>query len=237
MRFRCRALLVPAVLLLSCPAVAQIPIQGSTAVTFQNPQPPSATTTGVGTNDFTWGLGANGSLPNRLTFTAVPFNTSTGSEFKVGSLAYFNGTVFNNTDATSVDLRTTMNFTTPALGIQNFVFPLQLISTPNNFVDPDADADYVRFPSSFPATGFPIGSTLYTLQLLGFRNVQGDGFLVSNANELHVREQGTASAELWASVTPLTPSSVPEPGLLSWLAGSAFLGVRAALRRALRSRR
>jgi hypothetical protein len=214
---------------LGAAAVQADPVAGSTGGTFINPTPPSATTTGVGTSTFSWGVGQP-PPPNSLTYTGTSFSSVTdGTPFKVGSLNYYNGTVAGGTEADSVDLKIALTFTTPAaLGTQNFTFTLNLDNTPNTG-DPIASADYVIFPTNFAPQTFTIGSTQYTLKITGFENVVGDGFLPSSDAGFHVEENESASADIFAEVTSDFSGSpfVPEPASLSVLGmGAAGLLLR-----------
>ena len=65
-------------------------------------------------------------------------------------------------------------------------------------------------PTTFSTTSFPIGSTTCNVKPTGFEDIVGDGFLTSDDTALHVREGGTASADLFAEVTTQT-AAVPEP--------------------------
>lgn len=192
-------------------------ISGTTGGVFVNPLP-NVNNWGAGTNDFRWGHAASsGDQRNRLVFNGTSFSTTTGTDFLIGTLRYRNGTTENETLPSSVELAVALNFTTPPAGLQTSNFTLGLYSTPNTGT-PNQNADYVYLPSAFSTTTFMIGSTLYTLELLGFRNIVGDGYLNSNATELHVREDGHATAELWGRVTAFSNvSPVPEPATMTSL--------------------
>ena len=200
-----------AALLVAAPAIAA-DVTGSTSATFVNPGPVGTVTTGVGTNVFTYGMG---SPPNELTFTGSTFSSPIETPFKVGSLYYYNGSTTVGTTPDSVDLSLSLNFTSPALPTVVSTFALNLVSTPNSGTA-DQNADYVYFPSSFSSTSFLIGTTTYNIKLTGFGNIVGDGFLSSNSAELHVRENSSATADLFAIVTTQTAAgAVPEPA--TWL--------------------
>jgi hypothetical protein len=214
-----------AVALLSAFASVQAAnVEGSTVGTWTNPLPGSATTTGEGTSMFTWGQGVGGSDPSSLSFTSNSFASALETPFKVGSVKYFNGSIFSAAD--SVQLALNLNFTQPGLGpvISNYGF--QLINT-DNTSDLDASADFVKLPSAFSNTSFLIGATEYRVKLVGFQNIVGDGFLVSNPLQFHVREQGSASADLFAVVTT---QPVPEPStyalMLAGLLGMGYIARR-----------
>ncbi|WP_169977205.1 choice-of-anchor K domain-containing protein [Tautonia rosea] len=212
-----RLLAVFAMMAIAPSTYASLSIEGTTAGTFINPSPSTATTTGVGTSSFTWGIGAP-PPPSSLEFTATPFDTFTESEFKVGTLRYYNGTIQGGSGADTVDLKIDLNFTTPPAGTKSFEFTLELINTPNTGNAEDS-ADFVLLPTLFPTTIFTIDGIPYTLKLLGFRNVVGDGFLESDSTQFHVLENRSASAELWGVVTAdLIPGlAVPEPS--TWAMG------------------
>jgi hypothetical protein len=218
--------------LISVPALADT-VVGSASGVFVNPVPGTATVTGVGTSSFTYGNGTGfGTGPSALTFGGASFSTNFETPFSLGTLTYFNGTIALGTEATAVDLGLTTNFTNPALGNVLSAFTLSLNSTPNTGT-PDQNADFVYFPSSFSTSVFTVGGVNYTVQLLGFGSIVGDGFLLSNSTQLHVREGGTATANLLAEVTSRVPSpvgGVPEPStwamMILGFAGVGFMAYR-----------
>ena len=215
-------------------ALAQ-PVDGSTTGDWVNPTPsaPPVVTTGVGTSTFTWGDGTGfGTGPNSLSFESAAFSGLLESPFKVGKITYFNGTTALGTTPDSVDLSLSLNFTTPALPPVVGSYAFNLVTTPNTS-DPDASADFVYLPGLFSSTDFLIGGTTYRVKLVGFEDIVGDGFLTSDALQLHVREGGTASADLFAVVTT---QPIPEPQTYALLlAGLAALTV--AVRRRERGSR
>lgn len=222
--------LVAAVFLAASGSAADV--AGSSTGVFVNPQPSGAVTTGVGTSTFTFGDNTGfGSPPNQLTFAGSAFSSSFETPFKIGTLTYFNGTVAFGTEVTSVDLSLSTVFTTPTIPTVSNAFTLSVVTTPNTG-DPNADADYLNLPTSFGASDFVIGGTTYHVALTGFGNVVGDGFLASNATQLHVREGASATADLFAEVTSRT-SAAPEPA--SWaLMLIGFGGIGTAIRRGRR---
>nr|WP_249803765.1 choice-of-anchor K domain-containing protein [Bradyrhizobium zhengyangense] len=209
-------------------------VVGSADASFVNPQPSGATVTGVGTNAFTYGDGNGfGTGPNSLTFAGVGFSTAFETPFKVGTLSYFNGTTAVGTAPDTIDFDLATTFTNPALGLVQTIFTLGLVITPNGGVDPDADADYVNLPGTFTPSIFNIGGTNYTVKLVGFENVVGDGFLASSGTQLHVREGLSATADLFAEVTSDTSGTiggVPEPStwamMILGFSGVGFMAYR-----------
>ena len=212
-----------AALVLSVPSLAAaIPITGMSNGVFLNPLPVTAVTTGVGTSSFTFGTASPGLTTGSLDFVGLPFGTDTETDFQIGTLTYHNGTLAVGTEATSVDLQVGLTFTTPPVGTEAFTFGLSIINTINDPSDPDASADFLILPVGFSSSVFMFGGTAYTLEILGFRNVVGDGFLTSSDTQFHVREELSASAELWGRVTADIPGAIPEPGTLLLL-GSGLL--------------
>ncbi len=203
-------------------------VAGTTSGVFINPLPGTASVSGVGTNDFLYGDDATGGGRNELKFTGTPFSANFESQFKIGTLFYYNGATFN--PATSVDLKVTMDFSLPgALPDSISTFTFNLMST-DNVGTPEQQADFVYFPGVYGGNSFMIGGTTYFVELTGFQNVVGDGFLASDASALHVLENHSATADLYAKVTATAPRGVPEPA--SWAMMVIGLGVvGTALRR------
>lgn len=217
-------------------------VLGTTSGIYTDPNPsaPPVVTTGVGTSHFTWGRGTSGSAPNSLWYTPVAsIATSTETDFQLGTVKYFNGTTATGTATSAVDLQITLNLTDPGAVSQVFTFTFDLYSTPNSG-SPEAQADYVYLPTTFPTTTFDAGGLTYTLELLGFRNASSNGFVGSvNPYTFHVYEGKEASAELWGRVTTNFPpiGAVPEPasiisGAMAGLLGLACLARRRAAARA-----
>lgn len=210
------------------------PVSGSTSGVWVDPNPsaPPIVTTGVGTSVFTWGDSTGfDSPPNSLSFAGGLFNGVLETPFKVGTITYFNGTTAIGSTPDSINLSLTLNFAVPALPpvVSSYLFTL---NSTTNTADPDESADFVNLPSAFSSTDFLIGTTTYRVKLTDFENIVGDGFLTSSALQFHVREGGTASADLFAVVTT---QPIPEPETYAlMLAGLAAVGAIARRRRPLR---
>jgi len=171
----------------SCQAKAASIILGSTSGEWVNPIPDSQNTycsdisssqcfvQGVGTNSFSWGEPANNQpskQPNQLTFIGNSFSASTdiNSWFKIGTLTYFNGIIYADTNIGSVTLNLNLSF-----GEQNPVSELlpvsfNLINTPNinteNIKDPE-NADYVEVETT-SSTNFTLNNKSYLFEIAGF---------------------------------------------------------------------
>lgn len=172
---------------------------------FNSRGAPNLVTTGLGTSSFSWGSGF-ASPPSSLSFTGKGLDGAFPEQpFSLGTLAYFNGTVLAGTEAYSIGLRTTLNFSGL---VQNFDYGFQLINTANT-ANPLLSADSVFLSSSIPTTRFAVDGINYTLNL-SFGTVTGSGF--SEVNQFFVLEGRSASAELIGSITASIPENTTPPG-------------------------
>ncbi|MET3132107.1 hypothetical protein AAKU55_002377 [Oxalobacteraceae bacterium GrIS 1.11] len=204
-------------------------VAGRSSATFNDPTP-HTTYSGTGTNSFTWGNAAHfGTGPNNLTFTGSRFSSAFDQPFNLGTLSYFNGTTAVGSNATEVHFDSRLSFSQPSgLMTVNSDFVLGLNSTLNNG-GPAHNGDYVSFAHPESTNTFTIQGVSYKVMITGFRNVVGDGFLESNANQFHVLEGHCAQADLYGTVVM---AAVPEPetyGMM--LAGLAALGLVARRRK------
>jgi hypothetical protein len=193
---------------------------GDSAGTFVNPVGPGGMmTTGTGTSLFTFGNGTGFNTgPSSLQYQNIAFSGAPAeTAFQMGTLTYFNGTIQSGSQADSVDLSLAVTFTDPAGINQNFVYLMQLISTPNT-ADPNDSADYVIL-GTFPSTTFTSGGNTYTLTM-AFDHLQGGGF-IQTGNQFHVLEGSSATADLMGTVTQDLSGVVPEPS--TYLAGALLL--------------
>ena len=178
-------------------------------------------TTGVDTNEFTWGTGRT-LLSNSLRFDGASFAgvVPPNQTFTLGTLTYFNGTVLNGTEASSVDLRVTLDLTSPVDLSQNFNFDFKLLNT-YNVGSATQNADSV-FLTSLPTTILTIDGIDYSLKM-NFGSVTGSGF--SQIDKFSVLERGTASATLIGTISAMNPPSVPDSGSTLALMAMAIVGV------------
>jgi MYXO-CTERM domain-containing protein len=158
-------------------------------------------TTGLGTNDFSWGVG---SPPSSLLFNGTAFSTEVDQPFVVGTLDYFNGSTAFGTQANSVDLEMTLNFTSPTGVDVVLVFPFELVNRPNN-LGPIGGADSVFLSSQTAGRFFNIGNEFFSMEI-GFANATEGGF--ENVDEFFVLENETASADV---IGVITSAVTPEP--------------------------
>lgn len=191
------------------------PVAGNSSGVFVDPiLQPNSDLTGVGTNSFSWGTDATGGGRNNLTFNGQAFSGTVGSFFDVGTISYYNGSVFAGTGADGVSLDVTLSFTAPAGVVQTFTYALGIVSTTNTG-DPIASADRIEFTTAAPQT-FLLDGNLVTLVLeVG---ASGPGGFTSQ-NSFSVLENQSATAVLRGTLR--APSNVPEPGTMLLLAAAA----------------
>ncbi|MCA9617733.1 MAG: choice-of-anchor K domain-containing protein [Myxococcales bacterium] len=133
--------------------------------------------------------------PNTLRIEPHHFSNIThGQSFKLADLYYHNGTTFNDSHATAVQLEMTIALANPN---QNITFNLKfdLVNTENS-ADPNASADCVRLTNLTQNIGLVIDDVNYTLQLQ-FGGTDSFGF--SSFDEFHVYEGATGRGAINAT--------------------------------------
>ena len=177
---------------------------------------------GVGTNNFKWGLPFF-SFASELSFNGASFaNIVPDQFFDLGILTYSNGTAWAGSEANSVDLRAILAITSPIGLSQNFDFDFSLLNTPNVASAVDS-ADSVFLTSFFPTTTFNVSGIDYTLKM-GFGSVTGSGF--GDMDEFFVHEDASANAKIRGLITAVSPPpSVPDAGSTLGLMAMAIIGV------------
>lgn len=128
-----------------------------------------------------------------------------GQRFQIGNLAYYNGSILNQTGADSIDLDVYL-----ALNVNGttfnpyFDFTFELINTVNKEDpnDPWPDADYVRFASASSMRTIVINDYEYEFRI-EFGTSTAAGF--ANFNEFHVLENSTASVQVFGTFVELGP--------------------------------
>ncbi len=199
-------------ILVSSGAVAQI--QGSASAVFETPLgPPEMVTSGVGTNVFAWGDPADfGTGPSELIFNGNALAPAFDEIFALGTLTFFNGTIAEGTAADAVFLNPTVDLTSPPKTIANELFRFLIIRNTPNTSDPRESADSVFLPNFPHELTFEVDDIPVSLEILGFGNVSGGGFV--EQNYLNVLENDQASADLIARFS--TACVIPPGGVPPW---------------------
>jgi hypothetical protein len=205
-KYACTAVVLVVMLFLAADLWAAN-IEGSSSGIFVNPQgPPGMVTTGVGTNQFTWGdPNGFGTGPSRFAFTGATLAADFDKLFSLGTLTYFNGTIVDGTEADAVDLKVTIMLTMPSGVTKEITQTLTLINTPNTD-DPIASADVVLLPTSIPEISFTVDNVEHILKIEGFGTITGAGG-ATTIDRFFVLEGGTASAELLGRIVVCTAAA------------------------------
>lgn len=224
-------LLLFASLLVASVSASAATFQGSTSGTFENPTGPSGmVTTGVGTDSFTWGQGVtscflifcNTSDPSSLTYSETNFNANVDQTFIAGYLNFYNGKIVSGTQAESVDLSLTLDFTSPSAFSETFTYGFSL----DNVINPNGDT--VTFLDSVPTKFLSYGGMDYYFELTGFGIHSKHGIKLTD--EIFLSEKTHKTVKLLGQFTSM-PSEVPLPAAV-WLFGSGLMGFMAMRRRA-----
>ncbi len=180
---------------------------GFSSGTFENPQgPPTMVTTGVGTDQFSWGdPGSFGTGPSSLGFAGGPFTVVPEEPVKLGIISYFNGTVEVDSQADTAQLQLDLSVQSDGPTPNLFSVPndLTFTNTPNIIGSPPADqADIVSLPNLAPDTLIKVNGKDHTLELsFGEVTPASDGF--SEIDKFSVLENHNACAELRGVFTPV----------------------------------
>ena len=168
-----------------------------------------------------WGDPASGAGPSSLLFTAgaTPRTFDTGDLFDVGVLTHFNNPIYNA--ITGATLTVSLSFSDPAGVNGAFPFSFQIIETPNT-VDATPDDDFIKFGTTVSSQTFTIGTTEYTLQLLGFR--QGGVFVSQFTSPELSMNSATLVGRITSNVNDPVPAEASTPLPTAALAGLTLLG-------------
>ncbi|MDB6070126.1 MAG: hypothetical protein JWL81_1297 [Verrucomicrobiales bacterium] len=197
---------------------------GTSSGTFSNPigDPGMVTnlTNGAVAPNFTWGSAATSigfTTPNSLTFAGKNLGTIAPEDtFELGTLTYFNGTVWTGTMANSVVLNVALNLTTPGV-VENLAFTFKLMSTVNTKLTKiatpgntetetqmdDADADFVYIPDVSTKFNTTIKGQVFYL-ILSFGAHSADGF--TTINTFHTHENKTMTGKIYGRFTTTPPA-------------------------------
>ncbi len=158
--------------------------------------------------EFEWGRGVAGyDSGSILSFTSDSFvDVNAESWFRLGGLDYFNSTISAPTEATSVWLDVTIDFSTPDIA-ETFAFELALENTANlESNTANQNADYVRITDPNSVFSTSLNGQQYELQLQ-FGYLGSDGF--ATVDQFHVHEGARAEADIWGYFVPSADESQP----------------------------
>jgi len=140
------------------------------------------------------------------------WNTSAGQAFKVGDLAYRNGSTYG-TDFDGATLSIDLDIAAPTSVSATFDFDISVDNRPNNTGNAVTDGDIARIVSNTSDGYFTYGNTDYTLRLLGFSFDGGQSFI----EDFNVPEGATRNVGIYGQIVE-RPSNVPVPASLPLLA-------------------
>lgn len=159
---------------------------GDASGVFLNPSPSNAVVSGVGTSNFSWGVGA--SDESWLDFSGDMFDTCPNAKFKLGTLTYHNGAINSGTEADSIDFNVALDFDNVPEKNLNLNTSFSLFNSLNTS-DPIASADRVQ-----------IGNYGYTFSVLEGVTATVDIYAMLST-DLTASPSGTSpsGAALWTS--------------------------------------
>ncbi|MCC6443138.1 MAG: choice-of-anchor K domain-containing protein [Armatimonadetes bacterium] len=202
-------------LMLLVASVHAADVAGTGSGIFENSIGPSGkVVSGEGTNLFKWGKSVIpakfGGKPSSLLFQGIAFSGDCdGSPFAIGNLFFHNGLIWGGTEATGVDLKISLDFALPSIGVKTLTYDLALDN--NFFLNGDTVASMGTTPAS---VSFLANGKNYTVELLKF-------------DDLFACEGQNDCVTVYASATC---EPVPEPGSLLVL-GNGLLGLAWTVRR------
>jgi hypothetical protein len=188
-------------------------IEGGGSGTFINPTGTSTmVTSGEGTSEFAWGTPSIfGNAPSSLIFNGADFGTLSEQEFLLGTLSFYNGTIYMATDADTVDLEINVDLSSGGGISQKFVYQLELIDTPGTInTPPEIQADIVKITDISTQSIFYMDGVACTLKLT-FGDVYNEEVGFSERDQFFVFEGESSTVELRGKITacvdvePLVP--------------------------------
>ncbi|OUL29592.1 choice-of-anchor K domain-containing protein [Nostoc sp. 106C] len=184
---------------------------------------------GVGNNLFSWGEPAQNTPPNRpnqLTFIGNSFLADVGSWFKLGSLNYFNGIIYDDTNIQYVTLNISLSLDDNNQVSKLLPISFYLENTTNqikdNLKDPrNADSVYINTTSA--RTSFKLNQNSYIFQISGFSPLLSSSQTSISANEGEFQDAAIYARFIKPNGVDNIPprKDVPEASTIA----ASFLGV------------
>ncbi|MEM9479157.1 MAG: choice-of-anchor K domain-containing protein [Verrucomicrobiota bacterium] len=186
-------------------------ITGNTTGTFENATGGPDLDVGGEDNLFEWGtpyVYGGFEDPSWVLFNGTSFyDVDPNERFEIGTITYYNGTIYSGTGADSVDLNVELAFGGDD-ETRDFEFTLDLINVAN---DEDAhsggplawaSADYVYLDDVHSTVTQNLGGVEYEL-ILEFGETTSDGF--STIDSFYVLEEGIATGTLYGTLVQVDP--------------------------------
>ena len=185
--------------------VSSFIISGGTSGSFANARGGRNMNTDGSGGYFEWGTPfyyGGFTDPSWILFNGSSFyDVSPDEQFELGTLTYYNGTIYSGTGANSVDLNVDLSF--DEASNRSFNYTLELINVANNSNAWNGDssawssADYVHLDNIYSTVGQSLGGEDYTLQI-EFGETTSQGF--STIDNFYVLEEGTATGKLYGTL-------------------------------------
>ena len=149
-----------------------------------------------------WGTPYHQPNQSGLGFTGnVGGSITENTAFEIGQLTHFNYEIGAGTNATAVDLKVTLTFSSPAGGGTS-TFNFLINETPGLGVP-----DIITFPAGIPSETISLGGNDYVLKLLGF----GDTPATLQSDFVSPETGAPNSTLLWGRISE---AAIPAPGAI-----------------------
>lgn len=195
--------------------ISSFVISGDSSGEFYDPTGTGNTVTNVDDNLFEWGepyYYGGYTDPSWILFNGTSFaDVSPDERFEIGTLTYYNGTIFNNTDAKSVQLDIGLEYSDTESLFYNYEIALNNVADDENAYNGDssswASADYLEFDNIssdyiyldtvVSSNTQTIGDTRYELYLEFGETTDGGQ---ATSNSFHVLEEATSTATVYGTI-------------------------------------